>query len=264
MGKLQIEKNFTRIQNDILDALCSSTIPGQPMRVLLFIVRKTNGFGKDEDYISYSQISDMTGFSRQRVKECISRLRKMNIIKAEYNGTRTAKYAINTDPETWIMPPKKKTSVPQKGYRKTVTKKEDSTVPILDPPEPKDEDKTVSTLESHKRKNTVTKERKETAPFDPFSEENLIRIAHGVLSNILSEIHKGNYEYVKNKMYISVHQSKMEKNSARTKVLWHHPIPADEKKRKAWEKTFVWAYVEMKKNQKPHKNTHNNQGSQSH
>ena len=255
MGKLQIEKNFTRIQNDILDALCSSTIPGQPMRVLLFIVRKTNGFGKDEDYISYSQISDMTGFSRQRVKECISRLIKMNIIKAEYNGTRTAKYAINTDPETWIMPPKKKTSVSKKGDRKTVTKKEYSTVPSFDPPEPENEDKTVPNLESHKRHKTVTKDKEETDSVDPLIEENILCKANAALNYVLSEIHKGNYKV--NGDYIIIDQTKMEIDPTRAFVLKNIRIPLEEEKREEWGEKFLWAYVETEKRKITSRITHN-------
>jgi len=65
MSKLLIP-NTTQVPNVLLDEVIPKLPPGA-VRVLLAIVRKTYGFQKSSDCISYSQLQVLTGLSREGV-----------------------------------------------------------------------------------------------------------------------------------------------------------------------------------------------------
>jgi phage replication O-like protein O len=60
MNSPQLENGYTRIANELLDALIRYRIPGEERQVLDVIIRKTYAYGKKEDRISLSQFHDMT------------------------------------------------------------------------------------------------------------------------------------------------------------------------------------------------------------
>lgn len=80
MANPQIENGYTRIANEIMDALAKIRIPGQARQVLDFILRKTYGWNKKTDMISLSQFVEGTGLSKVAVCKGINKLLGMNII----------------------------------------------------------------------------------------------------------------------------------------------------------------------------------------
>lgn len=66
--------NFTQVPNVLLERLAKSTLSAQELRVCLVVLRKTFGWGKLEDAISYSQFSLATGISRRSVARVIVNL----------------------------------------------------------------------------------------------------------------------------------------------------------------------------------------------
>lgn len=77
-----------------------SGLSASDLRVLLFIVRKTYGWSKQSDKISYTQIQEATGISRPLVSKAVQRMTHANIIitaKGFISG-----YGINTDTASWI------------------------------------------------------------------------------------------------------------------------------------------------------------------
>ena len=80
MASPQKENGYTPIANDIMDALIAYRIPGEQMKCLLFILRKTYGFNKKRDAISLSQFVDATGLKKPNVVRSLSALLSKMII----------------------------------------------------------------------------------------------------------------------------------------------------------------------------------------
>ena len=51
----QIENGYTKIANELLDALCKTKMPGTSRQIFNVILRKTYGFNRKKDSISRSE-----------------------------------------------------------------------------------------------------------------------------------------------------------------------------------------------------------------
>jgi len=91
---------FTRISNELLEALARIRISGEENQVLNVIIRKTYGWQKKEDAISLKQFCDLTTMSKSAVCRAIRKLRLKNLIKTNNLGYITI-YAINKDYDEW-------------------------------------------------------------------------------------------------------------------------------------------------------------------
>ena len=100
MDKPQLEKGFIRIatgnpENDILAAVTLLDLTATEYKVILTIIRKTWGFQKKEDWISYSQFVKCTGKSRVSVWSAISRLVKQGLLVKQTELGKRTKYSVN-------------------------------------------------------------------------------------------------------------------------------------------------------------------------
>lgn len=111
----QCEDGYTKIANELLDALVSIRIPGESMQIFLLILRKTYGYAKKEDRIALSQFQKYTGITRTHIQRGIDKLVAMNIVTQKGNNNGVT-YGINKHYNTWKALPKKVT-VTQKGNR---------------------------------------------------------------------------------------------------------------------------------------------------
>ena len=76
----QCEDGYTRIANELLDALCRIRIPGESMQIFCVILRKTYGYGKKIDRISLSQFVEATGMKKPNVCRALKQLQTLNVI----------------------------------------------------------------------------------------------------------------------------------------------------------------------------------------
>lgn len=145
MASPQIEDGYTKIANEIMDALTSAHLSGQELSVALFVIRKTYGFNKTEDFIALSQMMTAVGMSKVRASQVVRSLELMKIltVKENINGL-TKKYSFNKDFDTWD-------TVKEKLNRKGKTKR---TVKVLRNGPLR---KTLTTKETI-TKETITKE----------------------------------------------------------------------------------------------------------
>lgn len=100
---IQVENgNFARIHNEILERLALTDLSGSEFRCLLFLLRKTYGYQKKQDKISYSQFADGTGLERRSVIRSLEKLVSRNIIMCRDNGNnRPQSWAFNKYFEQW-------------------------------------------------------------------------------------------------------------------------------------------------------------------
>jgi len=100
MANPQKENGFTAIANEIMDALVNYLIPGEQMKCLLYIIRKTYGFNKKEDMISNSQFVKATGLNKGNVSRAIKGLINKNLVIKDDNK-RIPSYRFNKNYRKW-------------------------------------------------------------------------------------------------------------------------------------------------------------------
>ena len=101
MASPQLENGYTRIANELYEALIKFNMPREVWKVVHTIIRKTYGYGKKEDSISLSQFCSLTGLQKRNVIRGIHKAISSNIVLRRENGY-TWKYRLNKDFTTWI------------------------------------------------------------------------------------------------------------------------------------------------------------------
>jgi phage replication O-like protein O len=103
-AKIQTENGFVKIHPKILDLLAAADLTSSEFRCVMFVLRKTYGWGKKEDAISYRQIAEATGLSRRGVINSMKALMEKRVLSASdpklgRNGCRV--YSFNKYFEEW-------------------------------------------------------------------------------------------------------------------------------------------------------------------
>lgn len=80
MANPQVENGYTQIANELFDALVLVPLSDYEHRILGFILRKTYGFKKKQDWISQKQIAKELGIHKCNVSRTIKKLVKKNMI----------------------------------------------------------------------------------------------------------------------------------------------------------------------------------------
>jgi len=119
----QLEDGFTRIANEIMEALPRLHLSGNQGRILWVVLRKTYGWSKKVDPISLGQFESMTGIKRRHVCRELKGLVERNILrKTEGKGVPgignsfVTSYGLQKDFTKWKVFPKSGT-VPKTGNR---------------------------------------------------------------------------------------------------------------------------------------------------
>ena len=76
----QVENGFTRIANEIIEALWKVNLSPYETRVLWFLLRKTYGWKKKTDWITLSQFSKNIGLDRRLIHRTLKSLFSKKII----------------------------------------------------------------------------------------------------------------------------------------------------------------------------------------
>ena len=116
MANPQLENGYTKVANEIFEALCGIRIPGETRQVIDVVIRKTYGYNKKEDCISLSQFCLLTKMRRGDVCRAINKAVSMNILKViskEANG-KGNKYCVVKDFDSWKALAKKRRGVANK------------------------------------------------------------------------------------------------------------------------------------------------------
>jgi phage replication O-like protein O len=105
MANPQLENGFFRIADEIADALMRTNLSAYQSRILWAIFRKTYGFKKKEDWISNTQMIELTGLRKQHICRSIRELLGRNLVTK-----RGYFIAFNKDYQQWRELPKGVTS----------------------------------------------------------------------------------------------------------------------------------------------------------
>jgi len=99
-------KQYTQIENTILEAIIVSDLTGVEIKCLLFIIRKINGFHKESDNIAITQFTNAKIASRRGVIKALSNLQAKKILlklKQGSNKGDTNLWAINKNIDEWEL-----------------------------------------------------------------------------------------------------------------------------------------------------------------
>ena len=135
MADPQIKNGYTRIANELLEAICRLNISGNEMRILLYIIRRTYGFNRSYAEIPLSDISEALGMRKNHISEALKRLTVKKIVELHPNkGTKPQTISIVKNYEKWVvescanLPFPKTGTVPENG-NPTVPENGNPTVP---------------------------------------------------------------------------------------------------------------------------------------
>ncbi|WIF95157.1 replication protein [Caminicella sporogenes] len=103
MSKPQLENGYTRIANEILEAIAKAKLNGSQFRILMIIWRYTYGFHKKEHEMSETFIAEATGITKRQVRRELKTLvdNKIIIITKEATFTEARKLKFNKNYKEW-------------------------------------------------------------------------------------------------------------------------------------------------------------------
>jgi phage replication O-like protein O len=129
MANPQAENGHIDIANELAEALAKIRISGEEWQVLWVILRKTWGWHKKMDNISFSQLEHATGLKRASVFRAIKKLLTKNIIVSNKANSYVVSYGIQKDYDKWKPLAKKLTllAIKQRG----ISNKANETISIF-------------------------------------------------------------------------------------------------------------------------------------
>lgn len=121
--------NYMRLHNEIVEALAAMPLNGSEFRCLMAVFRKTYGWNKKEDEISYGQIAELTNLDRRAVIRAMQSLLDKNLIYRKDNGQFTeATWGFNKYFDQWGTSDNSVTSDKNDTSDNSVTKTSDNSV----------------------------------------------------------------------------------------------------------------------------------------
>ena len=98
----QVEDGYIQIANELMDAMISYPFKNSELKIVLTIIRKTYGWKKKKDRLSFSQISKFSRVSIRHTKRVIKRLVLDNVILKEKMANNNI-LGLNKDYYSWSL-----------------------------------------------------------------------------------------------------------------------------------------------------------------
>ncbi len=102
MSNPQLEDGYTKIANELIEALFRIRLSGREYAIILCVIRKTYGFNKKEDWISYGKFEKFTGLTRSCVYRAIEGLVAKKLLVADKQLGQTI-YSLNKRYLEWVV-----------------------------------------------------------------------------------------------------------------------------------------------------------------
>lgn len=101
MADAPIEKKYTKVPNDLLEAFSRTKFTNYQVSILFALLRKTYGWRKEEDQITLEQLSEITRIDRRNISKPLQELQNMGVVKARKKSPYKIYYSIQRDIEKW-------------------------------------------------------------------------------------------------------------------------------------------------------------------
>jgi phage replication O-like protein O len=96
----QLENGYTRLANELLDALLLAGLTARQWAVVMAVIRKTYGFNKKSDEIGLSQLTLITGIDKAHVSRAVRELESLCVLTREI-GTHGHRLGLNKNHKQW-------------------------------------------------------------------------------------------------------------------------------------------------------------------
>ena len=104
MANPQLSNGYTKIANELLEAICRLNVSGNEMRILLYIIRRTYGFNRTYAEIPLSEISGAVGVRTVHISRALKRLAALNLIEIHSSkGVKPQTISIVKNYEKWSV-----------------------------------------------------------------------------------------------------------------------------------------------------------------
>lgn len=100
MSDPQTEDGYTRIANELLDAILRYPFSKRELNIVLAVIRKTYGFNKKADDMTLTQLADLTGMHLPHVSEAVAALSGKNVL-LKREGKYGYVLGLNKKHSTW-------------------------------------------------------------------------------------------------------------------------------------------------------------------
>ena len=98
----QVEDGYIQIANELMDAIISYPFKNSELKIVLVIIRKTYGWKKKKDRLSFSQISKLSRVSIRHTKRVIKSMVLDNVILKEKIANNNI-LGLNKDYYSWSL-----------------------------------------------------------------------------------------------------------------------------------------------------------------
>ncbi|HCS73018.1 MAG TPA: hypothetical protein DIW17_03995 [Clostridiales bacterium] len=126
MADVQLENGYTRIANELLEAVLKTPFIAAHLKIILTCWRYTYGFGRKEAELSLNFISKATGISKRYISDGLTELINSNVLivvkESTYSSSRII--AFNKNYSEWEY----RTTIQQVNPTSTVEAEQDTTV----------------------------------------------------------------------------------------------------------------------------------------
>jgi len=110
---------FTQIRNDVIESLVFANLTATEYQISMVVIRKTWGWHKKQDWISYSQFMKVTGKSRISIWTALNGLVKKNILVKKTTLGKMTLYSFNKHFDEWLLVKKTELVKKSKLVKKT-------------------------------------------------------------------------------------------------------------------------------------------------
>jgi len=98
----RVEDGYVQIANELIDAMISYPFKNSELKIVLIIIRKTYGWKKKKDRLSFSQISKLSRVSIRHTKRVIKKLVLDNVVLKEKIANNNI-LGLNKDYYSWSL-----------------------------------------------------------------------------------------------------------------------------------------------------------------
>lgn len=126
----QLENGYTKLANELLDALIGARLTARQWAVVMAIIRKTYGFNKKADEIGLSQLVAMTGIDKAHLSRTVRELEGFKVIHRSA-GVHGHSLSLNKKYRQWELLKEQQEGLPNKQPQ--LPKEQPQELPIQQP-----------------------------------------------------------------------------------------------------------------------------------
>ncbi len=118
MASPQVEQGYTRIADELLEALIAFNLSKRQYKVILAVIRMTYGYNRTSDVLASSQLARMTGLTDRHCRETVCQLEAIGLLRTSMTANGKLIELIK-DYDLWKTPGPKQAGPKETGRPKT-------------------------------------------------------------------------------------------------------------------------------------------------